>query len=924
MRKILFSLALLLVSLTNTINSQCHYLMYMNDSYGDGWNSAYLEVNMNGSFVGNFDCNQSFTLDSVYSTSGAVMEFIWHSGNYDNEISFTILDPIGDTLLDIISASNLDDLDFFNHNSNSSCQNSNPCLSPIFLNAGNILPTSADLFWQPGSNENSWNLEWGNSGFTIGNGNLITGLNSTNYSLSSLTNNTNYDFYVQAICDSNTNSTWQGPYSFSTNNPNNGGTCGNYTLELYDSFGDGWNGGSIDVVINGSVFQNVTLVNGNGPEVFIFSTDSNDVIDLIYNTNQYPEENTYNLIDQSGNVIVGQGLFGFIPNINPVSTFGIVACTSCPPPSNLSANTSNAGTALLEWNSGSGNFNLEWGNAGFAFGSGNIINSISTNSYLLNGLNNGTTYDFYVQEVCSANEISTWAGPFSFTTSVAPGSCGIFNLELSDSYSDGWNGGSLDVIINGNTALTGLTILTGGGPEIFQIPANIADVIDIIYNPGGYPEENSYKVFDENGILIFEEGAVQTIPNSISGIEACVNCPAPSNLSSNTSTAGSALIDWTGGSSPFGGTFNVEWGPTGFSQGSGTIVTNINSLSYLLSGLGSITTYDYYVQEVCNPSELSNWTGPFTFTTIYFSSGNPCGIYNLKLINTVSANGNSSWGNSFAKVKINNNLYQTYTIPPGVGNSQTFSFPLDSSDILDIVINFSTSGPWGSDLQYILYDPYNTVIANEQGSGSNDPPLNTYGYQACATAPNSTDDFCDIYTLIMRKAFAGNWQGNVEIEINNNTKYIGSFFGGGYRLKEPISFGVRGNDEVKVIANGLNGFDEYYSVLDGSGNIIIDATNTTSSTVTVQPCYFVGLENAVVNQDIKIYPNPTSDLLFIESEYEIKNILITNIYGQKVYENFETGLDFKLDLSNFSNNLYHISFTDTNNKRSSSKIIISH
>ncbi len=114
------------------------------------------------------------------------------------------------------------------------------------------------------------------------------------------------------------------------------------------------------------------------------------------------------------------------------------------------------------------------------------------------------------------------------------------------------------------------------------------------------------------------------------------------------------------------------------------------------------------------------------------------------------------------------------------------------------------------------------------------------------------------------------------------------------------------------------------SVLDGSGNIIIDATNTTSSTVTVQPCYFVGLENTVVNQGIKIYPNPTSDLLFIESEYAIKNILITNIYGQKVYENFETGLDFKLDLSNFSNNLYHISFTDTNNKRSSSKIIISH
>ena len=72
---------------SNFIFSQCHYLIYMNDSYGDGWNSAYIEVNMNGNFIGNYDCSQSFTLDSVYSTSGASMEFIWHSGDYDNEIT---------------------------------------------------------------------------------------------------------------------------------------------------------------------------------------------------------------------------------------------------------------------------------------------------------------------------------------------------------------------------------------------------------------------------------------------------------------------------------------------------------------------------------------------------------------------------------------------------------------------------------------------------------------------------------------------------------------------------------------------------------------------------------------------------------------------------------------------------------------------
>ncbi len=202
--------------------------------------------------------------------------------------------------------------------------------------------------------------------------------------------------------------------------------------------------------------------------------------------------------------------------------------------------------------------------------------------------------------------------------------------------------------------------------------------------------------------------------------------------------------------------------------------------------------------------------------------------------------------------------------------------------------------------------------------------INPHGGPWARDTPNSTNDFCDIYTLIMRKTFGGDWQGNVEIEINNHVEYVGSFVAGGYRRSEPISFGVRGNDEVRVIANGLNGFDEYYTVQNGLGDTIIDFNLGNSPTIIVQPCYFVGLENPDINQNIKIYPNPTRDILFINSISEIKNIIITNIYGQIVYENYETGLNFELDLSNLSNNLYHISFTDANNIRSSSKIMVSH
>ena len=117
------------------------------------------------------------------------------------------------------------------------------------------------------------------------------------------------------------------------------GTCGSYTLELYDSFGDGWNGASLDININGTYFHNVTLATGNGPEIFTFTTDSNDIIDLIYNTGSWDDENTYNLLDNDSNLIVSQGASGFSPNLNPVSTFGIVACSNfSPPPLNCNAN----------------------------------------------------------------------------------------------------------------------------------------------------------------------------------------------------------------------------------------------------------------------------------------------------------------------------------------------------------------------------------------------------------------------------------------------------------------------------------------------------------------------------------------------------------------------------------------------------------
>ncbi len=87
-------------------------------------------------------------------------------------------------------------------------------------------------------------------------------------------------------------------------------------------------------------------------------------------------------------------------------------------------------------------------------------------------------------------------------------------------------------------------------------------------------------------------------------------CLEPSDLTALINIDGmSADLSWTSAVS----TFNVEWGATGFAQGSGTQLVAGNP--YMLTGLMPSTTYDYYVQADCGADGLSNWIGPFTFTT---------------------------------------------------------------------------------------------------------------------------------------------------------------------------------------------------------------------------------------------------------------------------------------------------------------------
>lgn len=90
-------------------------------------------------------------------------------------------------------------------------------------------------------------------------------------------------------------------------------------------------------------------------------------------------------------------------------------------------------------------------------------------------------------------------------------------------------------------------------------------------------------------------------------------CPLPQTLAVDSIGSAGAKLNWMAGGSET--QWNIEWGQSGFTQGSGTLISGVTAHPYILNGLNPTTTYSYYVQADCGGGSTSAWVGPFTFTT---------------------------------------------------------------------------------------------------------------------------------------------------------------------------------------------------------------------------------------------------------------------------------------------------------------------
>jgi chitodextrinase len=94
------------------------------------------------------------------------------------------------------------------------------------------------------------------------------------------------------------------------------------------------------------------------------------------------------------------------------------------------------------------------------------------------------------------------------------------------------------------------------------------------------------------------------------GIRTPSGCQAPTAVNTTSITSNSISLAWSGGANP--GTFDVEYGPEGFIQGTGTLATGLTTPSYAATGLMPVTKYDFYLRQQCSSTNSSAWVGPFT------------------------------------------------------------------------------------------------------------------------------------------------------------------------------------------------------------------------------------------------------------------------------------------------------------------------
>lgn len=252
-----------------------------------------------------------------------------------------------------------------------------PCLPPSNITVQAFSNTSLEVTFTAGGGGVTM-IEFGPSGFTPGSGTLVAAASSP-FIIPGLLTSTAYDVYVFDSCGIGQVSPKLGPYSQTTFSCQNG--C-QYTLDLLDTFGDGWTGNGAGTLLHnleittGASVTNFTFNAGFAASFTINVCDGDTLRVRFLADGAWADECGWYLIDSFGDTVNS-----FTPGTLPGTGYLLesnIACTNpCPPPVAGFTATSNGLLGTFDATASSGNsltYSWNYGAGGTAVGPNTLYN----------------------------------------------------------------------------------------------------------------------------------------------------------------------------------------------------------------------------------------------------------------------------------------------------------------------------------------------------------------------------------------------------------------------------------------------------------------------------------------------------------------------------------------------------------------------
>jgi len=427
------------------------------------------------------------------------------------------------------------------------------CPNPSGLSASSITTTSANLNWIVGNTETQWEvvIQAPYSGIPTGSGTTVN--TNPTYAATSLTSDTNYEYYVRAICASPDVSEWVGPFRFKTK-------CNVLSTPFLETFDSSSTTESCWEVVNNNgngnfwnLDQTVSPISGNQMASMFTGTNGNNDDWLITPTlTIQPNQRLRFSYKVKDNFFTEDLKIKLSTNGTDLAQFSTILYENSFSTTTDASGTT-AGSNQLTVASASG---IQVGDifyiTNFPFPYLTTVTGISGN--VLTMSNNATITQPGVYPVTFTHEE-------------------INNEEVKE------------MVIN----LSNITAPTNTNIA-FHIP---------FFPPNPWAYRGQYLFIDN--VIIENIPACSTVINTVE-----------SNLTDTSVTlnweAVGSETSWEISVQPFGT-------PAPIGNTLPAYLHTTSTHPYTINGLTAATQYQYYVRAICSSSSQSEWVGPFEFTT---------------------------------------------------------------------------------------------------------------------------------------------------------------------------------------------------------------------------------------------------------------------------------------------------------------------